>query len=118
MPRPSPRNCMSLPCTASVYRLLPSRSVHSSTCRRPSIYACRPFVRYFEAFSACLPQKVILNHVVTSCHSPALSRLRSLTATEKSQTAVPCGVYRSSGSRPKFPISVILLKDILFVLHL
>jgi hypothetical protein len=36
---------------------------------------------------------------------------RSVVATEILQTAVPCGVYLISGSRPRYPTMVILLND-------
>ncbi|HEX8097306.1 MAG TPA: hypothetical protein VF507_04695 [Pyrinomonadaceae bacterium] len=49
-------------------------------------------VRYFETVSACLPQTVTRNQVVTSCCSPVLSLRRSFEAMLKVQTAVPCGV--------------------------
>src|SRR2546426_1775868 len=46
--------------------------------------------------------------------SPLLrSRRRSLVARLKLQTGVPCGVYRISGSRPRLPTMMILLKDII-----
>src|SRR5215471_18357710 len=48
-----------------------------------------------------------------SLFSPVFRSLRrSLVARLKLQTGVPCGVYRSSGSRPKLPTKMILLKDI------
>src|SRR4051812_32333272 len=43
----------------------------------------------------------------------ALSRRRSFVARLKLHTGVPCGVYRNSGSRPRLPTKVILLKDIM-----
>src|SRR5215210_7063203 len=82
----------------------------------PSTYIGRPLVRYCEAVSACLPQSVTRNQVVKSCISPARSLRFSFVATVKLQTGVPCGVYLNSGSRPKLPTSMILLKDIVVLL--
>jgi hypothetical protein len=33
----------------------------------------------------------------------------------KVQTGVPCGVYLISGSRPRFPTTMILLNDMAFI---
>src|SRR5215470_12881953 len=50
-----------------------------------------------------------LCHSVRSCHSPDLSLKRSLVAMVILATGVPCGVYLTSGSLPRFPIRMTLL---------
>src|SRR5437588_721260 len=69
---PPPMNCMSVAWTSRVCRGFPSRSVHSSTRSRPSIYTGRPRDKYCEAVSACRPHNVTRNQVVTSLFSPVV----------------------------------------------
>ena len=45
------------------------------------------------------------NHSVCSCGLPSLSFHRSVVATENCAMAVPCWLYFTSGSRPRYPIS-------------
>src|SRR5436309_9203591 len=54
-------------------------------------------------------QATMLCHSVRSCHSPALSLKRSLVAMLNLATAVPLGVYLTSGSFPRFPTRITLL---------
>src|SRR5215470_15287200 len=84
-------------------------SSQERVCRRPSINTLPPFFRYSPAISANRCQSTTLCHSVRSCHSPLLSLKRSLVATVRRATAVPCGVYFTSGSLPRLPIKITLL---------
>src|SRR5664279_527864 len=67
---------------------------------RAPLQRCSPAIsaRRLKAFTA--------NHSVCSCGSPALSFHRSVVATENCAMAVPCWLYFTSGSRPRFPINI------------
>src|SRR5205807_7405790 len=59
--------------------------------------------------SASRCQATMLCHSVRSCHSPPLSLKRSLVARLNLATAVPLGVYLTSGSLPRLPTRITLL---------
>jgi len=65
---------------------------------------------YCCAISAWRPQQLTRYQSVCSERSPPLLDTR-FTATEKSQTGLPCGVMRISGSRPTLPMIWILAID-------
>src|SRR5436853_6801429 len=74
------------------------------------MYTFRPFFRYSAATSAVRCQQTMLCHSVRSFPSPlCLSLKLSLVAMLNLVTAVPCGVYLSSGSLPSVPIRMTLL---------
>src|SRR6202012_4946259 len=50
-----PRNCTDSATISTDCRLLPSLSVHSRHCRRPSTAIGRPLERYRSQFSPCAP---------------------------------------------------------------
>src|SRR5205085_9416751 len=75
----------------------------------PSMYTVRPFFRYSPAISAVRWKATRLCHSVRSCHWPSLSLKRSLVARENFATAMPLGVYFTSGSLPRLPIRITLL---------
>src|SRR5271154_6470433 len=83
-------------------------SSQERVCRRPSTYTLPPFLRYSPAISASRCHSTTLCHSVRSCHSPLLSLNRSFVAIVSFATGVPCGVYFTSGSFPKFPIRMTL----------
>jgi hypothetical protein len=60
--------------------------------------------------SARLFQATTLNHSVASRRSPSDVTQVRLVATLKVVTGLPLGVYRISGSRPRFPIIITLFK--------
>nr|DAJ50368.1 MAG TPA: hypothetical protein [Caudoviricetes sp.] len=101
----SPKYTLSATISA-VRRLLPSLSVQSRSCKRPSTTAMRPLEKYLLTNSA------VLRHATTSMKSVSFSpdwdlKSRS-TATVKDATAVPLLVRRNSGSRVIRPITIIL----------
>src|SRR5664279_4197050 len=67
---------------------------------RAPLQRCSPAIsaRRLKAFTA--------NHSVCSCGSPSLSFHRSVVARENCAMAVPCWLYFTSGSRPRFPINI------------
>src|SRR5271165_6363342 len=67
---------------------------------REPLWRCSPAIsaRRLKAFTA--------NHSVCSCGSPSLSFHRSLVARGNCAMAVPCWLYFTSGSRPRFPINI------------
>src|SRR6266571_1130477 len=73
-----------------------------------------PFFMYFSARSAnCAPllfQQMTRCHSVFSCFSPSLPVHWRLVASERLATREPLLVLRTSGSAPKFPISITLLR--------
>jgi hypothetical protein len=83
-------------------------SSQESVRSEPSTYTLEPFFTYSATISAVRCHAFTLCHSVRSCHSPALSLKRSLVAMLKAHTAVPLGVYFSSGSRPTFPTRMTL----------
>src|SRR5450755_4964918 len=113
-PPPSPRppsRIRSLATTSVMYFFwFVVLSSHERVCRRPSMYTLEPFFRYSPAISARRCQSTTLCHSVRSCHSPDLSLKRSLVANVIFATAVPLGVYLISGSLPRLPMSVTLLR--------
>src|SRR5580658_8425227 len=112
-PPPSPRppsNTKSFATTSVIYFFWPDcLSSHERVCRRPSMYTLPPFFRYSPAISASRCQSTTLCHSVRSCHWPSLPLKRSLVARVIFATGVPCGVYFTSGSLPRFPIRMTLL---------
>src|SRR6266550_7168797 len=74
------------------------------------MYTRRPFWIHCCARSASVDQQLTRYQSVCSCRSSALPVTR-LTATLNSQTGLPFGVMRSSGSRPTLPMMTILLTD-------
>src|SRR5687768_4467408 len=78
---------------------------------RPSMYTGEPFFRYSPAISAVLPKNATRCHSVCSCFSPLLSFHVSVVATLMFVTASPLGRYRTSGSLPRFPMSITLLTE-------
>src|ERR1035438_2249958 len=62
--------------------------------------------RFSPTISARRPKVFTANHSVCSCSSPPLSFHRSVVATENCAMAVPCWLYFTSGSRPRFPINI------------
>src|SRR4051812_20581166 len=74
------------------------------------MYTLPPFFKYSAATSAVRCQQTMLCQSVRSFHSPlCLSLKLSLVAMLNLVTAVPCGVYLSSGSLPSVPIRMTLL---------
>src|SRR5215467_2453266 len=73
------------------------------------MYTLPPFFRYSPAISARRCQRTTLCHSVRSCQLPSLPLKRSLVASVIFATGVPCGVYFTSGSLPRFPIRMTLL---------
>src|SRR5664279_3375101 len=65
-----------------------------------------PLCRFSPTISARRPKVFTANHSVCSCSSPPLSFHRSVVATENCAMAVPCWLYFTSGSRPRFPINI------------
>src|SRR5271165_4698183 len=65
-----------------------------------------PLCRFSPAISARRLKAFTANHSVCSCGSPSLSFHRSVVATENCAIAVPCWLYFTSGSRPRFPINI------------
>src|SRR2546423_12576046 len=74
------------------------------------MYTRRPFWTHCCARSARVDQQLTRYQSVCSCRSSALPVTR-LTATLNSQTGLPFGVIRSSGSRPTLPMITILLTE-------
>src|ERR1700682_2198921 len=106
-----PSICIVSPMPRSLLRFWPlCLSSHVSNCRRPSIKTGRPFFKYSPAISARLAHKTTSTKVTSSRFSPLSSVYTRLTARPRSQTALPFGVYRISGSRVKFPRRMTLLK--------
>src|SRR5688572_3887039 len=97
-----------------VYRVWFSLSCHWRYSMRPSTYRRSPFLQYFSTTSA---RPVFLAfhttqrcHSVFSCFSPlALFHCR-LVASENVATFAPPVVVRISGSLPRFPIRLALLR--------
>jgi len=89
----------------------PAWSVYSRYWMRPSTRICLPLRRYFSAISACLPQTTTLCHSVLLCFSPAALRQVSVVARLKRHTGWPEVVIFSSGSFPRFPMSITLFSD-------
>src|SRR5664279_2426921 len=65
-----------------------------------------PLCRFSPTISARRPKVFTANHSLCSCSSPPLSFHRSVVATENCAMAVPCWLYFTSGSRPRFPINI------------
>jgi len=72
-----------------------------------SMYACRPFFKYWPQSSACLPQTTMLCHSVRSCRAPARSLNESLVANVNLATVWPTAgsgpLGRDRGCRPELP---------------
>src|SRR5215216_7301262 len=81
---------------------------------RPSTYNLSPFFTYFSTMSASCELFVFHTthrcHSVFSCLAPDASFHERLVASEKVATRLPPVVERTSGSFPRFPISVTLFK--------
>src|SRR3954469_14345880 len=81
---------------------------------RPSTYILSPFLQYFSTTSA-RPVPFVFQtthrcHSVFSCFSPFGEFHCRLVASEKVATLLPPVVDRTSGSLPKFPISITLFR--------
>src|SRR6476620_764445 len=81
---------------------------------RPSTYSLSPFLTYFSTMSASCELFVFHTtqrcHSVFSCFAPLASFHERLVASENVATRFPPVVERTSGSFPRFPISVTLFK--------
>src|SRR5438105_12194844 len=73
------------------------------------MYTFEPFFTYSPTISASRCQATMLCHSVRSCHWPSLSLKRSFVAIENFATAMPLGVYFTSGSLPRLPMRITLL---------
>src|SRR5215831_5229333 len=84
---------------------------------RPSTYSLSPFLTYFSTMSASCELFVFHTtqrcHSVFSCFAPDASFHCRLVASENVATRLPPVVERTSGSFPRFPISVTLFKLLL-----
>src|SRR6266581_7848947 len=106
--------------TSCLLRFWPSCPSQLRHCRRPSMSAARPFLRYSLAVSAWRPNATTSTKQTSSRRSLGLScppRSGPLcpargvfTARPKDATGVPLGVERSSGSRVRLPSKRTLLK--------
>src|SRR5204862_5619246 len=95
--------------TRTLLIFLPSCDSHRSCVRRPSTNTGRPFLRYSAETSAVRPHATQSMYETSSTRWPlCLFVYERLSASENSQTAAPCGVYRSSGSLVRFPSSITL----------
>src|SRR5256885_10526189 len=80
------------------------------------MYTLSPFFRYFSATSARPPPEPLLFQQITRCHSvfscfsPPFPVHCRLVATERVATRDPLFVLRTSGSAPRFPIKMTLLR--------
>src|SRR4030095_9577705 len=72
---------------------------------RPSTMANAPLLKYLAQFSAALSHTMILCQATSFLFA---SREYSLVARENLATALPLGIYLSSGSLPKKPARMIL----------
>src|SRR3954465_8741417 len=84
---------------------------------RPSPYIFLPFLQYFSTTSA-RPEPLVFHttqrcHSVFSCFSPFGEFHCRLVASENVATRLPPVVDRTSGSLPRFPISITLLRLLL-----
>ena len=108
-PSPPPSITRSFTMTSVLYFFCPdSLSSQELVRSAPSMYTVRPFLRYSPAISAVRPKAVRLCHSVWSCQFPSLSFLRSLVAKLNFATAMPPGVYFTSGSFPRLPTRMTL----------
>src|SRR5215831_10547060 len=84
---------------------------------RPSTYSLSPFLTYFSTMSASCELFVFHTtqrcHSVFSCFAPDASFHCRLVASENVATRLPPVVERTSGSFPRFPISVTLFRLLL-----
>src|SRR5215217_2558158 len=94
--------------TSCLLRFWPSSVSHRRCCKRPSMMAPFPLLRYWPQCSACLPNTTISTKQTSSLRSSACLN-RRLTARPKLATGVPLGVYRSSGLRVRLPKRMTLL---------
>src|SRR5687767_5964117 len=96
------------------YFVCPSLSCHCRYSIRPSTNSLSPFFTYFSTMSASweflLFQTTQRCHSVFSCLLPLASFHERLVAREKLATRLPPAADRTSGSLPRFPISVTLFK--------
>src|SRR3954453_17875512 len=86
---------------------------------RPSTYILSPFLQYFSTTSA-RPEPLVFHtthrcHSVFSCFSPFGVLHCRLVASEKVATRLPPVVDLTSGSLPRFPISITLFRLLLTV---
>src|SRR3954470_16436423 len=95
-------------------RVWASLSCHWRYSIRPSTYSLSPFFTYFSTMSASCELFVFHTtqrcHSVFSCLAPPASFHDRLVASENVATRLPPVVERTSGSFPRFPISVTLFK--------
>src|SRR5215217_2359907 len=85
-----------------------SRSVQGRASNRPSTNTRIPFLRYGASDSARCPKMITRTHSVRSSHSPSGVRARKLLATLTRSDGAPLGLYRSSGSVPRLPMTLAL----------
>src|SRR3954468_4982426 len=86
---------------------------------RPSTYILSPFLQYFSTTSA-RPEPLVFHtthrcHSVFSCFSPFGEFHCRLVASENVATRLPPVVDLTSGSLPRFPISITLFRLLLTV---
>src|SRR6267143_3694967 len=86
---------------------------------RPSTKSLSPFLQYFSTTSAS-PVPLVFHtthrcHSVFSCFSPLAEFHVRLVASENVATLLPPVVERTSGSLPRFPISITLFRLLLTV---
>src|SRR5437763_6171518 len=111
-----PRNWTLSAMISTACRFVPSWASHSRHSRRPSTATGRPLERYCAQLSPWLPQTVMSKYFGFSVHSPvAPSFRRVFTASRRLQTAVPLGVWRSSGSLVRLPTSTTRLMLAMFL---
>jgi hypothetical protein len=103
-------SCIRSAMISVVFLWTPCLSAQLLVRSRPSMRATLPFVRYWLATSACLPQRTTLWNSASSCCAPALSRHVRLVARLNVHTAAPEGVVRSWGSAVSRPMMKTLFK--------
>src|SRR5688572_7161000 len=113
-PRGDPSMISSRTLISVEYLVWPSLSCHCRYSIRPSTNSLSPFFTYFSTMSASweflLFQTTQRCHSVFSCLLPLASFHERLVANEKLATRLPPAADRTSGSLPRFPISVTLFK--------
>src|SRR6185503_7665622 len=109
-PRPDPSMISSRTLISVEYLVCPSLSCHWRYSIRPSTYNLSPFLTYRSTMSANVDAFEFHTthrcHSVFSCFAPLASFHDRLVASEKVATRFPPVVDRTSGSLPRFPISV------------
>src|SRR6266702_7930926 len=105
---PPPSRVICRPCTSTLVRLSPLRSVYSRMSSSPCTATCFPLVKYCVRASACLPQSVTRTQIGWGFCPFFFWRS---TARLKLDTALPPVVYRCSASPPSRPTNVTLFKE-------